>query len=368
MKNLKSMIKKMSDEQEIHDIQNDILKNVDMNKVRSEVYVKPVRNRRFFLVSNLFSALAAAMIVVLIVLSINTTSKEDDRVPANNETETPLENNVSLFSQYLENMLKQEAYNIINVVPSINKFNVSEVVLNEESKKMTESEMDALVNDLDSQIYNVVEMLGLASIDCVSSNNQYYGMDNNDLSSFENTITVTGPLSPYKIYFTEQNITEKNVGESNFKSNSIIYGKISENDNLYDFVGNKEYKNSKTTYLTKFELNDLVINVEEVFGDKLNEFTYTFYKGDLVKNIFVRQRFYDDGNVKLEFKLIHTRNKEYLDDWSKSTNIEVQTKNIKNSNSIEFKIDSRGNDTLIVEFNNSNITYRFKNSNTVYVK
>ena len=46
MKNVKQMLKQMSNEQEIHDVQENILKNVDMNKVRNQVYIKESNPKR----------------------------------------------------------------------------------------------------------------------------------------------------------------------------------------------------------------------------------------------------------------------------------------------------------------------------------
>lgn len=377
-KDLKSMIKKLSDEQEIHDIQNDILKNVDMNKVRNQSFVKNPHPKRFILLTNMFSAFAAAMIVVLVVLIINSNNKPEENKPIdspivdnntsgdNNTTlpETKFEDNLLMFSQYLESMQKQEAYNMINVVPSFGKFTFNEVTLSDD-KSLTESEMVALANDLNSQIYNIEEMLGLTSIDCILNENQYYGVDESNYKDYENVISVTGPLSSYHLYFNEIDVTSKNIGKTNFKSKSNIYGVIDSETSIVSFEGQREYKNEKTTYLTKVELNGITIYVEEVFGENENEFLYTFYKDNLVKNIYIRQRFYADGNMKLDFKVIHTRNINDEDDLSKSTSIEVQTKNIENNNSIEFKFDSRSGETLTVTKNETNYTYKFGNGKEI---
>ena len=373
MKNVKQMIKKLSDEQDIHDVSNDVLKNVDMNKVRNQAIVKTPEPKRIILFSNLISAFAAAMLVVLVVVLVNSNTKPEDNKPTGDDiveptkenTETNFEDNYLMFTQYLKDMQKQEAYNMINVVPSISNITFNSVTFNTNTKRMSESEMEALVDTVDSQIYNIEEMLGLTSIKCESSTNQYYGIDESDYKDYENVISVTGPLSSYHLYFSEEDVISKNVGKTNFKSNSNIYGLIDSENALVSFKGQKEYKNGKTTYLTKFKVNDLIIYVEEVFGEKTNEFTYTFYKDNLVKNIFVKQNFYDDGNIRIEFKAVYARNVENEDDWSKSTTIVAQTKNIENSNVIEFKVDSRDNDTLTVTRNETYYTYKFGNNDEI---
>ena len=303
MKNIKSMIKKMSDEQEIHDVSNNVLKNVDMNKVERQVFVKESSPKRFILLTNLFSAFAAALIVVIIALSINTPSSERENNSGDTTTNDVTDNdtlgfedNYLMFSQYLQTMQKQEAYNIINIAPSIDKFVFSDVTFGD-SKEMTESEMEALVDDLNTQIYNVEEMLGITSIDCISTNNQYYGIHGNPYSDYENVISVTGPLSSYHLYFTETSVTEKNVGETNFKSKSNITGVLDTNNVIVNFIGQKEYKNGETTYTTLIELSTIKIEVEEVFGKDSNEFTYTFYKGEKEKAICIKQKLDDNRNV-----------------------------------------------------------------------
>ena len=69
--------------------------------------------------------------------------------------------------------------------------------------------------------------------------------------------------------------------------------------------------------------------------------------------------------MKLDFKVIHTRNINDEDDLSKSTSIEVQTKNIENNNSIEFKFDSRSGETLTFTKNETNYTYKFGNGKEI---
>ena len=75
-----------------------------------------------------------------------------------------------------------------------------------------------------------------------------------EFTDYENVISVTGPLSSYHLYFNEKNITEKNVGKTNFKSKSNIYGVIDSINSLVSFEGHKEYKNGETTYSTLIEL------------------------------------------------------------------------------------------------------------------
>lgn len=361
MKNIKQMLKKMSDEQEIHDIQDNILKNVDMNKVRHETYVKPVHPRRFILISNIASAFAAAMLVVLIVLIIR--SNDNNEKPFGNENtvengnnNSEFESNYMVFNQYLQKMVKQEAYNIINIVPTIGNISHREVTLNTESKAMTDSEMDEIVDDLNSQIYNVEEMLGITSILCESGVNPYYGVNGNQFSNYENKISVSGPLNPYHLYFTEIGKEDKNIGMSNFKSKSKIEGLIDTGSDTYSFTGNKEYKNSKTTYSTIVNSGEYMISVKEVFGTDSNEFTYAFTKNDVAfKSIYIEQKFDDDGNVRaLAFKNQYT-----------SLNVEKKT---VTSDSIVFKIDSRNSDTLTVTKTNTGYKYKFKNSGKEYTK
>ncbi len=357
--NVKDMLKQMSDEQEIHDIQDNILKNVDMNKVRPQVYVKESHPKRFLLLTNIFSALAAAMVVVLVVLIINlNTPNNQDNLDETNNTVTAddvFENNYVVFTTYLEKMLKQEAYNIINIGPSIGNINFNEVVLDDKSNpRMTVSEEEALADDMNSMIYNIEEMLGIASIECTKDDNS-----NNLYPDYENVISVTGPLSQYKMYFTETSISAKNVGETNFKEKSNITGVLAVNGNSYQFDGQKEYKNSKTTYTTKIKLNNYSIVVNEVFGKDNNEFTYTFFNesdSSILKTIYIKQIFDDNGNVKsLKFK-------------NQYTSINIEKKNVSNDSPLVFKIDSRQSDTLTVTKENNQYKYEFENSSNVYTK
>ena len=366
-KDLKSMIKKLSDEQDIHDVSNDVLKNVDMNKVRNQVIVKTPEPKRIILFSNLISAFAAAMLVVLVVVLVNSNNKPEENKPIdspivdnntsgdNNTTlpETKFEDNLLMFSQYLESMQKQEAYNMINVVPSFGKFTFNEVTLSGD-KKMTDSEMEALASDLNSQIYNIEEMLGLTSVQCTIDENQAQCIDESKYKDYENVITVDGPLSSYKLYFNEKNITEKNVGKTNFKSKSNIYGVIDSINSLVSFEGHKEYKNGETTYSTLIELEGYIIEVIEVFGKDANEFTYNVYKdSELAKQIYVKQKLDDDRNVRaLEFK-------------NQYTTINVEKKNVSSDSEVTFKVDSRNGETLTVLKTETNYTYKFGNGKEI---
>ena len=91
-KDLKSMIKKLSDEQEIHDVSNDVLKNVDMNKVRNQVFVRTTSPKKVILFSNLVSAFAAAMLVVLVVVLVNSNNKPEENKPIDNGIIEPGDN------------------------------------------------------------------------------------------------------------------------------------------------------------------------------------------------------------------------------------------------------------------------------------
>ncbi|MBQ6782711.1 MAG: hypothetical protein IJP63_01735 [Acholeplasmatales bacterium] len=366
MKNVKQMIKKLSDTQDIHDVSNDVLKNVDMNKVRNQVIVKTPEPKRIILFSNLISAFAAAMLVVLVVVLVNSNSKPENNNPIDNPIvdnntgdnntalpEANFEDNLLMFSQYLESMQNQEAYNMINVVPSFGKFTFNEVTLSDD-KKMTDSEMEALASDLNSQIYNIEEMLGLTSVQCKIEENQAYGIDESKYKDYENVITVDGPLSSYKLYFNEKNITEKNVGKTNFKSKSNIYGVIDSINSLVSFEGHKEYKNGETTYSTLIELEGYTIEVIEVFGKDANEFTYNVYKdSELAKQIYVKQKLDDDRNVRaLEFK-------------NQYTTINVEKKNVSGDSKVTFKVDSRNGETLTVHKTETNYTYKFGNGKEI---
>lgn len=357
--NVKDMLKQMSDEQEIHDIQDNILKNVDMNKVRPQVYVKESHPKRFLLLTNIFSALAAAMVVVLVVLIINlnnpSKSNESDETSITDE----FENNYVVFTTYLEKMLKQEAYNIINIGPSIGNVNFIDVELDNNQDgdnitKMTVSEEEALVDDMNSMIYNIEEMLGITSIECIKDTNY-----NTLYSDYDNVISVTGPLSQYKMYLTETSISAKNVGETNFKEKSNITGVLAVNGNSYQFDGQKEYKNSKTTYTTKIKLDNYSIVVNEVFGKDNNEFTYTFFNetsNEILKSIYIKQSFDKDGNV------------DVLDFKNQYTSINIQKTDITDESKLIFKIKSRYSDTVTVTKENNQYKYGFKNSSNVYTK
>ena len=369
-KDLKSMIKKLSDEQEIHDVSNDVLKNVDMNKA-FEAMKAAVEETLLF--SNLVSAFAAAMLVVLVVVLVNSNNKPEENKPIDNGIIEPGDNvtgetisdatdetsnivgSLELNVNILKSFLAQDAYNIINIVPSIGKMNFKEVTLNTESKRMTDSEMEALVDDVHSQIYNIEEMLGLTTVECTSDDNQYFEIDESNYADFEKVISVTGPLSKYHLYYTEYDQRGQNIGEANYKSDSNITGMIDTLDATYSFSGSKRFRNNKTTFMTTVQLSDYTIDVKEVFGVDNNEFTYSFYNNDLelIKEIYIKQKLDDNGDVReLTF------NNQY-------TTINIEKKNVNENSPLVFKVDSRDNDTLTITKNETNYTYQFGNNKEI---
>ena len=372
-KDLKSMIKKLSDEQEIHDVSNDVLKNVDMNKVRNQVFVRTTSPKKVILFSNLVSAFAAAMLVVLVVVLVNSNNKPEENKPIDNGIIEPGDNvtgetisdatdetsnivgSLELNVNILKSFLAQDAYNIINIVPSIGKMNFKEVTLNTESKRMTDSEMEALVDDVHSQIYNIEEMLGLTTVECTSDDNQYFEIDESNYADFEKVISVTGPLSKYHLYYTEYDQRGQNIGEANYKSDSNITGMIDTLDATYSFSGSKRFRNNKTTFMTTVQLSDYTIDVKEVFGVDNNEFTYSFYNNDLelIKEIYIKQKLDDNGDVRAL-----TFNNQY-------TTINIEKKNVNENSPLVFKVDSRDNDTLTITKNETNYTYQFGNNKEI---
>ena len=168
---------------------------------------------------------------------------------------------------------------------------------------------------------------------------------------YENVISVTGPLSSYHLYFNEVITGTKNVGEENFKSDSIINGKIDTLDNTYSFDGKMAFRNNKTKYETTVVLANYKIDIVEVFGIDNNEFTYSFYDNDLklIKEIYIKQKLDNDGSIRaLEFK-------------NQYTTINVEKKNVSQNSPIEFKVDSRNNMVLTVSKENNNYKYNYKN-------
>lgn len=377
MKKIKQMLIEKANKQEIHDLQNEILKNVDMNKVRTIELPSKKHSRRFVL-SNVLLASTFAATCVLIGIGIGSMGKT-----TGTETETKTFeqngqrtynddlyiNDEAAFQIYLNNVFNRECYNMINIAPALKNLSVINVTPAGEDKKMTESEENCFVNDLHSEIYNIEGILGLKDKEnctVVANTNPNY--------DYDYVISVNNSYSNYYIYYNEFVYETKYANGKEYKTNSNIEGLIVSGTDEYEFHGNRNFKSSTTndnfttTYSNYIEYNGYNILVKEVFQRDKTELSYTFYNNDTkIKKIEMIEKYEKES---LQLQEIEFDTVIYNNDGTELDKLEavISSKHQSDANYIFLDISSRNGDKLTINKNNDQFSYYFKNSKNTYVK
>ena len=339
--NIKNKLKDLASKQEINDLHNDIINKVDTSKVLEEPIIVPKRNIRLF---PILLGAASLVLVFAIGLSIPFLTNGFNSKPAQTtipdrpvvtNSETTLDDfDFSEFTiqpqNFLNAMATQEAFNIVNVVNSFDNITFSNVELDtSEKKKMTVSEEQELVNDVDTNINNIEYMLKLKkSPTCVSK-------DNEDTKYNYNTrIDVSSNESNYQMYLTEIVVEEKNIGEVNYKANKDYDGIIVSNNKEYKFNGTLRLTKNAFQYNTEVIIGDnKSVKVYEKFGTKENEFIYNYYdKTDLdnikTKTITIKQLLNDDGSTKkVTFQNQYTEIESFINNKNTYINCKIKSRN-----------------------------------------
>jgi len=371
MKNdIKKMLKKISEDQEIHDIQKLILDNVDKSKVLNpEPKIKPLApKKRRFVFPVLLGALATAVFVVTFVIAFNFRNSDPENNPVEPsgqvEPEPIIYDDVSInvAEAFYSDFTKNDASNMINIVNTFNNVSYVEVsnTTIDDEKHITPEFEESIVNDVDAFRFNIAEMFGKETTTRTQSLNE------NPDYNFKKVINVTNDSFNYHIYYTE-NIEVIKSGESSFRYKSNLSGVIVSGDNLY-FIeeGKKNIKNSKLEYNFRIRIDDFnyvevkeqyYINSDLTINYDTFNYNYIYHSNDNVKNVIITQKFKDKETKEVKF----ISNKGKLN--------EVNMTFKKNDMYYMMSsLDSRGSEELYISKNDNSYTYKFKNSNNEYVR
>ena len=377
MKNdIKKMLKKLSEDQEIHDIQKLILDNVDKSKVLNpEPIKKPLApKKRRFVFPVLLGALATAAFVVTFVIAFNFKNNNPENNTIEPNPNAPVEQgdidvvydevSIDVAEAFYSNFTTIDASNMINIVNTFNNVSYVEVpdtTINDKKHNLTPELEESIVDDVDAYRFNIEEMLGK------TSSTRTQTLNENPSYSYKKVIDVTNDSFEHHIYFTE-NIEVIKSGESSFRYKSNLSGVIVSGDNLY-FIeeGKKDIKNSKLEYNFKIRIDDFNyvevneqydINSDLTINYKTFNYNYIYHSNDNVKNVRIIQKFNIDKT---------TKEVEFVANEGKSNEVKMTFKQ-NDKYYMMSSIKSRESDELYIEKDNSTYKYKFKNSKNEYVR
>ncbi len=359
MKNdIKKMLKKLSEDQEIHDIQKLILDNVDKTKVLNpEPVRKPLAPRkRRFVFPVLMGALATAAFVVTFVLAFNF------------KNNTPIiydDVNFEFAEAYYSNFTTIDADNMINIVNTFNNISYVEVpdtTVSEKKHNLTPELEESIVNDVDAYRYNLEEMLGKITPNHTQSLNE------NPNYNYKKVIDVTNGNYEHHIYFTENILEVIESDESSFRYKSELNGVIVSGSNQYTFTGIKRIKRTRLSYELTINIDDnnyvevkeqYDINSDLTINYKTFNYDYIYHSNDNVKNVRIEQKFNDDKS---------TKEISFVANEGKSNEVKMTFKP-KDDYYMYSSIKSRESEELYITKNDNNsYTYKFRNSKNEYTR
>ena len=386
MKNdIKKMLKKLSEDQEIHDIQKLILDNVDKSKVlNSEPKIKPLApKKRRFVFPVLLGALATAVFVVTFVIAFNFKNNNPENNPIEPNPNVPVEPgdiidptepaeidvvyddvSIDVAEAFYSNFTTIDASNMINIVNTFNKVSyveVTDTTINEKKHYLTPELEESIVDDVDAYRFNLEEMLGKVS----STRTQ--ALNENPNYSYKKVIDVINDSFEHHIYFTENILEVVESDESSFRYKSELNGVIVSGSHEYSFTGIKRIKKSRLSY----EINIIIdennyvevkeqydINSDLTINYKTFNYNYIYHSNDFIKNVRIIQKFDLDKT---------TKEVEFISNEGKSNEVKMTFKP-NNTYYLKSSIKSRESDELYISKNDNSYTYKFKNSNNEYVR
>ena len=358
MKNdFKSKLIQAANKQQINDNSDEIIRRVDVTKVKevTPVYKKD-NHYRFIPLAIGGIALASAVVAVGVTIGLsNNKGVTIPSTPANGQMSTdttPIDyTDISsdTTKQLLSKISTRETYNMINAAYTFNnvtfdKFDVAE------NASMTSSMEAALVNDFNDYIYNIEDMYGMVdSTICVVSDNK-----NVLYKDYSYDVEVKSPYYNYHIYYNEVCIYEKNVNQENYKAYSSLDGVIVIGGFEYAFESEKTIKNDNVEFVSKITIDENKdIEIRSLFTSDRSKFWYTYNYDNQSKDVYIEQKYDDGGNTsEIEF---NSRNKTF----------QLVVK--QEDNTLKCKIKSR-DDSFVVAKNGNNYSYTFKKSENVYTK
>lgn len=371
MKNneIKFMLKEAANKQEISNLQERILSNVDITKIKEEPKSVALPKRKFNFFPLAMAGVATAALVLTLSITIGVMNNSSNTTNPVNPPVVPSEPAIigDLEKTKLETFYSiftiNDAPNMINIVNTFNNisYDVVDGRIVDSNKNLKPDMEESIVNDVNPFIQNIEEMLDLtenASSILKANDNQKY--------DYKNLIEVTNLNYKYYIYYNETLTEEKNTDKSNYKYKADLTGMVVSGNNEYSFTGEKRIKNSKLTYTTNILLsNDEKVSVTEIFAvndykidySKAFEFRYSYQDGENKKDIEITQNFKNNKTDSVRF----IANRGAINEFK-------MTITTKDNAYINCSIDGRNSEVLSITNNNGEYTYKFKNSNNEYKK
>ena len=373
MKNdIKKMLKKLSEDQEIHDIQKLILDNVDKSKVLNpEPKMKPLAPRkRRFVFPILMGALATAAFVVTFIIAFNFKGNTPENNPNPNvpgEPDMPIiydDVNLDVAEAFYSNFTTIDASNMINIVNTFDNISYVEVPdtsVTEKKHYLTPELEESIVNDVDAYRYNIEEMLGKVT------STRTLSLNDNTNYNYKKVIDVINDNFEHHIYFTENILEVVDSDESNFRYKSELNGLIVSGSHQYSFTGIKRIKKTRLSYelIITIDDNNYVevkeqydINPDLTINYKTFNYDYIYHSFNNTKNVRIEQKF------DLEQK---TKEIEFVANEGKSNEVKMTFKP-NDTYYLKSSIKSRESEELYITKNTNSYTYKFKNSKNEYLR
>lgn len=328
--------------QQINDLTDNILRNVDTNKVLRPT---PSVKRRFNFVPLIFAGVATCAIVAVVGVSIGiglSNNKSNNGSAENNYVVDYTNTSSETTRRLLNKISTQESYNIINIANSLNDVTFDNQTI---GTGMDAEIEQALVGDFSPYIYNIESMFDSDKYPIVSTVEE----NKNSLYSFKNDLKVVSPYYEYHLYYDEV-ITEVK-DEASYKEKSDITGVVVCKDGEFSFTTLKTIKNDTVSYNSKIYVSSTkYVDVVSTFKYDRCYYTYTFFDGIDSKDIYIEQKIKEEKTTEIEFK---SRNKTF----------ELTIKN--NDDVLNCKVKSR-DDSFTVTHENENHVITFKKSGNTY--
>lgn len=371
MKNndIKFMLKEAANKQEISDLQERILSNVDITKIKEEPKSVALPKRKFNFFPLAMAGVATAALVLTLSITIgvmNNNTNTNNPVNPTVDPNPPVvfdEIEMTKLETFYSSFTVNDAPNMINIVNTFNNisYDVVDGRIVDSNKNLKPDMEQAIVNDVNPYIYNIEDMLNLTE----NTTSTLKANTNQDYD-YKYLIEVTNLNYKYYIYYNETLTEEKNADKTNYKYKADLTGKVVSGDNVYDFTGEKRIKNSKLTYTTNITVaNNESVSVTEIFTvnhdftinyDKF-EYRYSYQNGENVKNVEITENFKNEKIDNIRF----IANKGKMNEFK-------MTITTKDNAYINCSIDGRNSEVLSITNNNGEYTYKFKNSNNEYKK
>lgn len=344
MNNVKAKLLNAASKQEIHDNSLEIIKKVDTSKVI--VAPEKQRKRRFSFVPLSFVGAACAVIALFTGVALYTVK---DKKTTNNSSSLA-DSTLVIDDEFITETYVQEVCTLVNIAQSIETLTYDNVEIDTTSKRLTNSEEQALVNDVNMCVKNIEGMLG-----DIERINGKVVENKNAAYSYKYDMEISISNFEYHLYYDESIIEEKNVGQDNYKCNAVINGLVVTSTNDYSFTGSKIIKNGVLEYATRLIINEneyIILN--ERYSSSENEYTYEYFKNnESLKYIHMEQEMTEDGKTK-EIK--------FNNKWDKTVIKSGQ------DNYIDIKIKGRDGDYLYIDIVGTTYKYTFKNSEHEFFK